>query len=76
MVEPDEGVGNVLEMPEFAVAYFEELDLHVSVQGAFERHSESARLFSQGKRFYRVGEMDQQPFSGRVGTPEGHEPVW
>ena len=32
LIEPNEGVGNILEMPKLAAIYLEELDLHIPIQ--------------------------------------------
>ena len=72
LVEPDEGVRNVLEMRKLAIVYLEELNLHIPVQRAFQRHCQATGRFSQSERFHRLGQMHQQPFSRRVGAADGH----
>ena len=67
-----EGVRNVFKVAEFAIVYFEELDLYFAVELPFERNSHQARFLSQGEGFNCLGKMHQQPFSRRVGAPDGH----
>ena len=72
LFQPNEGIRNVLEVGEFAIVYFEELDLNLPVQRTFERYRDNARLVFQSECLYRLGEMHQQPFSRRVGAADGH----
>src|SRR5437868_3799305 len=55
VIQPDEGVGNVLEVLELVVGYFKELDLHLPLKVALERHDMRARLFCQAQSFHRLG---------------------
>lgn len=72
LFQPYEGVRNILKVGEFAIAYFEELDLHFPVQRPFERNSHNARLFSQSERLHRLGQLHQEPLSRRVSAANGH----